>query len=313
MAISSLRTVVTGQFIQGLSSGSGAGAAAPAGLGGKKTQAIDVTLRSTAKNFAAGVQALNVGISYVNVSRDFNRRLLSTVGKLEDLVSRAGKGNLTGATAKVMREEFEALAGNFRDTLKKSKIEGRDVLDPDNLVGVIAEAGLSPDKVSELQKAFSAMRSLTKSSTSADGESVSLPPTIPVDQFALALKRSVRDQNTDEAGAAAEEPEDISANFTAVRDSLKKIRATLRDNLTALEETTDVLRQNLEITRAAGFAFLDTSRLIKGTESPEEIAERIRKQIQTAAPSALSQAQNLEPIMVAGLTAAEKQSENSKK
>jgi hypothetical protein len=310
MAISSLRTVVTGSFIKGLSSGS-SGGGVPAALGGKKTQAIDVTLRGTAKNFAAGVQALNVGVSYVNVSRDFNRRLLTTVGKLEDLVSRAGKGNLSNATAKVMREEFEALSGDFRDTLKRSKVEGRDVLDPQNLASVIAEAGLSPDKVEELRAAFRGMRSLTKSSTGADGESVSLPPTISVDEFASALRRSTRDLSGEEDDEATQE--DVSANFSRIRDSLRGIRATLRENLTSLEETTDVLRQNLEITRAAGFAFLETSRSVKGTESPEEIAERIRKQIQAAAPTALSQAQNLEPIMVAGLTAAEKQSDSAKK
>jgi hypothetical protein len=308
MAISSLRTVVTASFIQGLSSGGSGGRAAATGKG-KDTQAIDVTLRSTAKNFAAGVQSLNVGISYVNVSRDFNRRLLTTVDKLEGLVSRAGKGNLTSSSAKVMRDEFESLARDFQDTLKRSKIQGRDVLDPSTLADVLGDAGLSSEKVDELRVAFREMRSLSQASIGAEGESISLPPTIPVDEFTSAVRRSTV---SDEAEEGAE-PEDVAANFSGIRDSLKRIRSTLKDNLSALDKTTEVLKQNLEISRAAGLAFLDVSNNVKGNESPEDLADAIRRQIQSAAPRALSQAHNLESIMVAGLTASQKQQDTPKK
>ena len=81
MPVSSLKTVITGSFISALSKTGGSGQSPAPALGAKagSGEALDVTLRSAARNMAVGVQSLNLGISYVNVSRDVNSKLLGLV------------------------------------------------------------------------------------------------------------------------------------------------------------------------------------------------------------------------------------------
>lgn len=310
MPISSLKTVITGSFISALSKSSGSGKSAPPGLGAKagSGEALDVTLRSAARNMASGVQSLNLGISYVNISRDLNGKLLNIVDRLELLASKAGKGGLGGSSANAMREEFAALAEKFQQGIKSAKIEGQDVLDVDSLKEVLTRSGLKTEDIEPLADAFKEMSSLSKTVVEEDGTLTNSSELIPVDQFSNAMRKaSAMFQSND-----PEQQGTVSALFRGVRDTLRGLGNKIRKNVEALDKTTEVLKKNLDLVRATGFAFLEAANTVTGNEDPEKLAEQIRQKIQSAAPNTLSEAHNLQGVMVAGFTAAQA-AQNAKK
>ncbi|MFO0203619.1 MAG: hypothetical protein ACK528_10880, partial [Alphaproteobacteria bacterium] len=100
MSISSLNQVITENFISGLS-GPGSGSK-PKSPGAKKDDGatVDVSLKSGARNFAMGLQAINAGITYVQVSKHTNEQLLGVIDRLDLLLSKAAKGGLGSSSAK---------------------------------------------------------------------------------------------------------------------------------------------------------------------------------------------------------------------
>ena len=118
---------------------------------------------------------------------------------------------------------------------------------------------------------------------------------VPLADFQRALRAAIVDPDdpTDER----------SGFFGKVKSELKDIRLQLETNIKALKDTTKLIGENITLVRAAGFAFLEVSREMTGSESAEQIAEQLRQRIRSTARPVLGQAHNLEPMMVAGMTA----------
>jgi hypothetical protein len=124
-----------------------------------------------------------------------------------------------------------------------------------------------------------------------------------VAEFSNAVRRAVAEfESGIDQDSSASDMEQYAGTFRRIRDELRGARAKLEQNVRALDQTLDVLGKNVELTRATGLAMLEMSQSVRGNESPEEIAERLRRQISTSVPAALSQSNNLSAIMVAGLT-----------
>ncbi len=311
MSISSLKQVLTGNFISGLARGAG-GETSKSPLGKKDDGAtVDVSLRSGARNFAMGLQAINAGITYVQVSKQTNEKLLGVVDRLDLLLAKAAKGGLGSSSAKAVIKEFQDLGRKFQQTIKDAKVKDSDILDPEALSAQLAQSGLDPEKIQELAAAFGKLTSLSKTTVDDEGRVTSTSTFIPVSDFSNAVRRVVAEL---EGGIDQDSSEmDLFAGtFRRIRDELRGTRAKLEGNITALNQTLDVLGKNVRLTRATGLAMLEISQTVRGDESPEEIAERLRQQITNSAPSALSQSSNLSSIMVAGLTMVN-QSEKAKK
>ena len=82
---------------------------------------------------------------------------------------------------------------------------------------------------------------------------------------------------------------------------LKALRKQIDENLIALDDALKTLGKNLELARATGLAFLDASQTIGSAADASAVASALRSAIRNNAPQALSQAENLEPIIVAAL------------
>ncbi|RMG40139.1 MAG: hypothetical protein D6719_11830, partial [Candidatus Dadabacteria bacterium] len=91
------------------------------------------------------------------------------------------------------------------------------------------------------------------------------------------------------------------ANALRVLEDLTALRDQIDKNIKVLDDATSVIESNIELTRAAGFAFLDISKQITGSEDASEVARKVREEIRHNAPAALGQAENLESIAVAAL------------
>lgn len=82
---------------------------------------------------------------------------------------------------------------------------------------------------------------------------------------------------------------------------LEALQGQLKKNVKALDNAMEVVGKNVELVRAAGFAFLDLSQQVSDTRDADKIAEDLRDRIRKNARSAMSQAENLEAITVAAL------------
>lgn len=301
MAVTILSKVIDEGFIKALTKvGSSSSALNKSGgvttIGAKQEVSLSEGLRNGARSFGASIQLLNVGISYINVSRAANEKLLEIVEKLDVVVSTANKGDVTSGKAQRFKQSFHELTREFEKILKKTSEQDINVFKVDDLAGVLSRAGLERDNVDEISNAFKKITALSDSRVDTNGKVTTSADLIPEAQFNRILKQSVRDPD------AVPGDDDGSGSFASVRSGIKKLRETLRSNVKALNQTTDVIGDNIELVRAVGLAMLDLSSSIAGNATAASIAETLQSKIRTSAPLLLRQAHNLEPISVAGLT-----------
>ncbi len=84
---------------------------------------------------------------------------------------------------------------------------------------------------------------------------------------------------------------------------LNELADQIGDNLEAIDGAQDTLAQNIELVRSLGQAFINQSEQISSEDEADSVAQKIRQLVTTDARSALTQAENLESIIVAALTA----------
>jgi hypothetical protein len=253
------------------------------------------SLRRGAQNFGASMQLLNSSATFVNLSLDTTEKLLDMVTRLETIASKANKGNISSSAAKQMDGDFEKIADAFDKVIESATKGKTDIFDLQQFQSVLVNAGLDPTKISELSLALKRFTHPGEPTLNTDGAVVSDGNPVPLSEFQRALRVAIVDP--DESG------DDRSGYFGKVREKLKGVRIQLEGNIKALKDTTKLIGDNMTLVRAAGFAFLDVSNEMTGAESPEMISEQVRNKIRGSARSVLSQAHNLDPIIVAGLAA----------
>lgn len=270
--------------------------------GGKKTtqtkelsgQALYNSLRTGASNFAAGIQLLNGSATFINISLDSNERMLEMVTKMETIANKANKGNVTASEAAQYRRDFLDLNTKIEDLIKAATGGKENYFDTVAMEDVLVRAGLDKKKVSELATTLNKFQSPTETSVDSQGQVASDGNPVPIADIQRALKAAVVDPD---------DTDDKSGFFSKARKQLQDVKRKLETNIKALKDTTKLVGENIKLVRAAGFAFLDVSNAMTGSESADAIAEELRTRIRANAGPALSQTKNLEPIMVAGLAA----------
>jgi methyl-accepting chemotaxis protein len=297
MPINSLDRVVNTTFLTKISKASSSGSSSKTTSNvsnqSLEGQALYDTLRIGAQNFAASMQLLNGSATFVNLSRDTNEKLLAIVTKLEKLTDRANRGDISSGIAKRLRSDFEDLADDFDEQIEEAQRNDQDILDLEQLKGVLARAGLDTERVGELALALKRFTHPAEASVNSDGEVVSEGNPVPLDEFKRALRAAQSDEDLP--------GDDRSGFFGGIRGKLRELRNQLEFNVKALDETTQLLGESMTLVRAAGFAFLDVSNEMTGLESSEEIASRLRERIRGTARAGLGQVHNLERIMIAGM------------
>lgn len=296
MSISSLDKVINPSFLTKLSRVSSS-SSRPSSSGNQELsgQALYNSLRTGASNFAAGIQLLAASATFVNISLDGNEKMLEMVQKMETMANKANKGNVSASEARQYRNEFLKLYDDVDETIKAATEGDNNFFDTVQMEDALVRAGLDQKKVGELAIALRKFQSPTDTSISSTGEVSTQGNPVPIADIQRALKAAVVDPD--------DATDDRSGFFSKVRKELQDIRLKLETNVKALKGTTKLIEDNMTLVRAAGFAFLEVSNEMTGTESAEKIAEELRARIRTDAAAVLTQSKNLEPIMVAGLAA----------
>jgi len=304
MTVTSLSRIVNEGFIKaitqvGTSSSSALSSSSGTSLGQKSEVSLSSGLRKGARDFGAGVQLLNSGISVINISRAANEKLIDLVGKLDEVVADAARSGLTAGKAKRMQAQFTAISRDFDRLLKETAAQKTDVFDPAALSSFLARAGLERENIEELDAAFKKITPLTDSRVDSQGNVTSSTSLIPKAEFLSSLKRAV----TDPDDPLAEEP---TGGFSGVKTKMRRLRETLDSNIKALDDATEVVERNLKLVRVVGLAMLDLSSSIPANATAESVAAELQARIRQEASLYLREAHNLQPIAVAGLTAAGK-------
>lgn len=85
-------------------------------------------------------------------------------------------------------------------------------------------------------------------------------------------------------------------------DDLYALKDQLKSNISALDGARQTLGDNIKLVRSTGLAFLEAADQVRNSIDAEKLAENLRQRIRDSAPTALSQAENLNPLVVAALT-----------
>ena len=260
MAITSLDKVINTNFLTKLSRVSG-GEERTSPLGSSSSgaaltpQVLYDSIRAGARNFAAGFQLLNASATFINVSLDTNEKLLDIVGELENITKKANKGNISGSQARKMRNSFDELAYKF-DNLIESATEGKqDFFDPRELEDVLLRAGLDKEKVTELAVNLRKFNSPAERTIDYEGKVSSDGNPVPLVEFQKALRTAIVDPD---------DTDDKSGFFSKVGKTLQDLKLKLQTNIKSLKSTVSLVGENITLTRAAGFAFLNVSNEMTG-------------------------------------------------
>jgi hypothetical protein len=295
MTVSTLEKIIDTTLLSKLYRASGSASQGSASKGELTGQALYTSLRTGARNFAAGYQLLSQGSTFLNVSLDTNERLLDVVKSIQQMVDKANRGNLSASEAKQDRRKIDQLSRDFDGIVDAARAEKVDPLDTQSMEDTLVRAGLDKEKISDLANLLKKISSPTESSIAADGTVTSDGNPIPLDEIQRQLRAAVFDED--------EPTDDKSGFFTKVKAKLRDVQLSLERNVKAIKGTINFVKENMAVARVAGLAFLDASNDLKGTESADAIAEVLRGKIRAGSGSALGQAHNLESVMVAGLAA----------
>jgi hypothetical protein len=299
MGISTINSVITGDFITNMASGS-TSSRPKMSLGKEPDEPLSVTLQRGARGAAAAIQSLNSGISFINIAADYTNNMLKVVDGLDTLVQKAGKGNIPPSKARLYKSQFDELSQAYEELVVGSVVKGRDILSTTEMAAVLKKGGLDSAKVDELEAAFKKVTSFSGVDVLSNGETKSSGELFPAEDFYRAVRQATRDP---------EDPvqnDDGSAAFNKIRAAVKEIKSKVEKNIEALNEAAALVGKNIELVRATGFALLDASRGVSGDKDAEMLALEIRGAIRSKAASNLSEADNLNAILAAGLLAVEK-------
>ena len=300
MGISTLNSIITGDFITNIASGT-ASSKPKIGLSKEPDEPLSVTLQRGARGAAAAIQSLNSGISFINIASDYTQNMLNVVNGLESLVQKAGKGNIPPSKAKLYKSQFDELSQAYEELVVGSVVKGRDILSTAQMAEVLKKGGLDPARVDELEAAFKKVSSFSGVDILSTGETKSSGELFPAQDFYRALRQATRDP---------EDPvqnDDGSAAFTKIRIAVKEIKDKVVKNIESLNSAAGLVQKNIDLVRATGFALLDASKGVSGDKDAEVVAMEIRGAIRSKASSNLSEAHNLNSILAAGLLAVSRQ------
>jgi hypothetical protein len=92
-----------------------------------------------------------------------------------------------------------------------------------------------------------------------------------------------------------------TADAYAVLDDLKAFQGQIANNIGALNGLSEVLEQNALLVRSTALAFLEIGETLTSETDANDVARKLQSMILKDARAALSQAENLEPLIVATL------------
>lgn len=301
MARISLRSIIDDSFVkrfQGLASGGNQNSLASA-LRGQSSQAtISSGLRVGARTFATAVQGLNTAITFLNTSKATLQSLGKLTGKLSELAERASQSTASSQERYQADLEFRKLATEFKQVIDQAKLGDREFLTLEGISDYLTTVGLDKEESQSIAALFDRFRVPAEDDSLASQEAqADRPVRIPASAYSATAAFTVEyEQIFDEEVTIRNRP-----NAFKVLADLEALQTQIDDNIKVLDSGVELIGKNIDLVRAAGFAFLELSDQISDDADAAQVASELRKKINRDAPAALAQAENLQAIVVAAL------------
>jgi flagellin-like hook-associated protein FlgL len=304
--MTSLSSVINESFIlrlKGLQGSSSSGGSLAKGAGSDSVS-LRQTLRFGAKTFATGVERLNYAISSVNIAQSG----LDGLGKLTDdmlsLAEKAAKDTTGGSERVRLNAEYQEKGTEFLNVIEKLNSGDTKYLTKQSLKDVLSQVGLDPKDSDSISEVFD---QLVGEGTEGVLISDEIQPEKPVSLKPSALPSSQGERRTvpkfsELFGGGSNILTRAAA--VSVKANLEAVKDRIDENSSVLDKAVEVIGSNLDLVRSAGLAFLGISDQIQGEEDAAEVATQLAQKIREDSPRAVSQADNLELIVVAALTSA---------
>ena len=303
MARISLNKVVTDTLVkrfQGLASGGGSNeqSLAKALRGDSSEASIRSGLRTGAQTFAKAIQGLNLGITFFNTAKATLEDLDKITDKLIELAQRSSKSTTSSQERYEADLEFKKLGRSFKKIVDEAKIGENEFLNLEGISGFLLNFGLDQKSSQSIEETFKKFKVVagddSLASLNAQGPR---PARIPPQAYSATAGFSVEYEKIFEEQVSIR----TRPNAYKVLSDLEALKKQITDNSKALDNGIEIIGKNIDLVRAAGFAFLDLSEQISDSDTADEVAQQLRRRIRIDAPGALSQAENLESIVVAAL------------
>lgn len=307
MAISGLRGAVSDSLVQrftGLAGGGSSSNLANALKGNSSEASISSGLRYGAQTFAKGVQGLNGVISFLNVGRSALEDLTSKVDEMIALADRASQSSTSFDARNGLNLEFKKLAREFQDVVEAAKFGDRELLSKESIGEVFVSLGLDPEASDTIAQVFEEFSTPGEDDSLASEEVKGARPFFVPRSAYQTASGSFLARSSTEYEEIFDGTVDLAnrPNAHRMKHDLTALRDNLQTNIGAIDNAINVVGQNMDLVRAAGFAFLDLSETVSSEDDADKVANLLRQEIRRNAKGALSQADNLESIIVATLS-----------
>jgi hypothetical protein len=273
------------------------GSQSPLATGGAEAPTISEGLRVGARTFASAVQTLNSGIAVLNASDNSLKILGNTVEEMLTLADQASSSATQTQTRHRLNLEFKELVFAFQDAVKTMTEGEVDFLESQDIAQVLTNIGLDPEESNEIGELFKQLvlsegdDLLVNQDIQGQGQAP-MPSTLANQRFQSVAERSLFDPATNILSR--------ESAFEVLHD-LKALKGQIDTNQEVVQKLQQKISLNLDLVRAVGLSFLSTSEQITSIDDATTVAKRLRSEIRKDAGAALSQAENLEPIVVAAL------------
>ena len=280
---------------EGLSQGSNS--AVQALSGDSSSNAIRDGLRLGARTYGTAVQGLNSLVSFVNLAQSSLEDLSKITDKLINITERATKSSVGSDARSNLDEQFKKLATEFEGIVKSSTVGDHNYLDKQGLSELFQVIGLDEKSAGTIADLFSQFDISNKDTKLAsEYEKGARPVNIPADAYTSG--------STKEHDQLFESDHNIRTRedaYTTLSD-LKALKHQIDSNIKVLDNASTVVSDNIDLVRAVGYAFLELSNQVQGSEDAESLASTIRTQVRANAGQGLNQTDNLESVTIAALT-----------
>ncbi len=302
MARISLRSVIDDTFVrrfQGLASGSSQQNLANALRGQSSEVSISTGLRTGAQTFATSVQGLNTAISFFNTAKATLQNLDKLTDKLITLADRSSKSTTFTQERREANLEFQKLGDEFQRIISNAKLGEREFLTTEGIDEFLKVVGLDKDTSDSVKAIFDKFKVPIEDDNLASEEAQGERPSkIPPQAYSATAAFTVDYEKLfDDDVTIATRP-----NAYKVLGDLNALKEQIGSNIEGIDNGIEIIGKNMDLVRAAGFAFLELSDQLENETDATTVAEELRRMISRNAPAALSQAENLEALIVAALS-----------
>lgn len=277
--------------------------------GGSSQVGISTGLRLGAQVFAGSVQGLNSLIGFVNLADNALDQLDDITDEMISLTDRASSVDASSQDRRKLNSRFRKLIKEFEDVTEEAQFAERDLLKLPELKAVFNTLGFDETEsqsVSEVFSEFNIVQNDEDELLASEKAKGGRPIPVPADAYKIRTPSGTKilSKVTTEFDSlfSSQRNLDTRASAYKIGHDLRALKEQIDDNKDALATTTSFIGDNIDLVRAAGFAFLDLSQSITDDTAASQVARELRKEIRKAPIQALNQLENLEPLAVAALS-----------